>query len=129
MKQNMNELRMQQFQYEAETWKRLLEFLQAENVFLKTRLAQITKNDIQNNLLEDAEYFQNYFIEEDDTLALLRRHVAAQDTLLKRELFEDGLIIKEVIKQQKKLRKEIEQSEQRFNKLKFEFNNFLSENL
>jgi hypothetical protein len=120
---------IQQFKHETETWKRLLEFIQAENVFLKTRLAQITKADVGNQLLEQSEYFQNQFISEDELIGMLRHEVSEQGDLLTRELFEDGSIMKEVIRHQKKLRKEIEIAEQKFNKLKFEFNNYLSENL
>jgi hypothetical protein len=121
--------KIQQFKHENETWKRLLEFIQVENVFLKTRLAKIMKEDTGNQLLEQAEYFQNQFISEDEVIALLRKEVADQEDLLTREVFEDGAIIKSVIRGQKKLQKEIEIVEQKFNKLKFEFNNYLSENL
>lgn len=125
----MNHSKIQQFIHENETWKRLLEFIQAETVFLKTRLAQITKEDVNNQLLEQSEYFQNEFITEDDLIGMLRQEVAELDNWLTREVFEDGVIIKEVIKRQKKIRKEMEIAEQKFNKLKFEFNNYLSENL
>ncbi len=126
---NMTEPKIIQFQYENDTWKRLLEFIQSENVFLKNRLAAIASNDIDSDMLEEAEYFQNKFVEEDEQIVLLRSKVAAHDKLLHRELFEDGSIVKEVLRQQKKIRKQVEEAEQRFNKLKFEFNNFLSENL
>jgi hypothetical protein len=126
---NMTEPKIQQFVYENETWKRLLEFLQAENVFLKNRLAQIASEDIDSEMLEEAEYFQNHFVEEDEKITLLRSEVAAQGSLLSREVFENGLIIKEVMRQQKKMRKSMEAAEQRFNRLKFEFNDFLSDNL
>lgn len=118
-----------QFQHETESWKRLLEFLQVENVFQKTRLAQITREDVDNELLEQSEYFQNQFIREDEMISVMRHDVSEQDGWLTREVFEDGMIIKEVTRRQKKLRREIEIAEQKFNKLKFEFNNYLSENL
>lgn len=125
----MNNSKIQQFIHENETWKRLLEFVQAETVFLKTRLAQITKDDVNNQLLEQSEYFQNEFITEDELIGMLRQEVAELDNWLTREIFEDGIVLKEVTKRQKKIRKEIEIVEQKFNKLKFEFNNYLSENL
>jgi hypothetical protein len=126
---HMNYGMIHQFQHETETWKRLLEFLQAENVFLKTRLGQITKEDLDNQLLEQSEYFQNQFIREDEMIGLMRHEVSEQDSWLAREVFEDGAIVKEVTRRQKRLRREIEIAEQKFNKLKFEFNNYLSEHL
>lgn len=126
---HMNDGKIHQFQHETESWKRLLEFLQVENVFLKTRLAQITREDVDNELLEQSEYFQNQFIREDEMISVMRHDVSEQDSWLTREVFEDGAIIKEVTRRQKKLRREIEIAEQKFNKLKFEFNNYLSENL
>jgi hypothetical protein len=126
-KKHINESLIQQFRYETDTWKRLLEFIQAENVFLKTRLAQIIKEGIDQEMLEEFEYFQNYFIAEDHAINRLRQNVAKQENILNREIFEDGTVIRETLMQRKELRKEVEQSEGRFNKLKFEFNAFLSE--
>jgi hypothetical protein len=126
---NMTETKIQQYKYENDMWKRLLAFIQTENVILKTRLAQIASEEIDSDMLEEAEYFQNNFVAEDENVNLLRSSVAEQDNLLNREVFEDRAILKDVIRQQRKIRKQAEQAEQRFNKLKFEFNNFLSENL
>jgi hypothetical protein len=126
---NMTETKIQQYKYENEMWRRLLAFIQAENVILKTRLAQIASEEIDSDMLEEAEYFQNNFVDEDASMNQLRNHVSEQGNLLNREVFEDGAILKEVMRKQRKIRKEVEQAEQRFNKLKFEFNNFLSEHL
>lgn len=126
---NMSETKIQQYIYENDMWKRLLAFIQAENVLLKTRLAKIASEDIDSDMLEEAEYFQNNFVAEDENISLLRTYVADQASLLSREVFENGAILKEVVRQQRKMRKEVEQAEQRFNKLKFEFNTFFSENL
>jgi hypothetical protein len=116
-----------QFMHEVDTWKRLLEFIQGENVFLKTRLAEVTREITDAAWLEQAELFQTRFLAEDDAIALLRRDVAELEAWLKREIFEDGSIIKEVRKKHRKLRQEIEMNEQRFNRLKFEFNNRLGD--
>jgi hypothetical protein len=126
---NMTETKIQQYKYENDMWKRLLAFIQAENVILKTRLAQIASEEMDSDMLEEAEYFQNNFVGEDESINQLRNHVSEQGNLLSREVFEDGAILKEAMRQQRKIRKEVEQAEQRFNKLKFEFNNFFSESL
>lgn len=125
----MSGFNVKQFLHENETWKRLLEFLQAENVYLKTRLAQITKDDYSNGLLEQIEHYHNILISEDNTIGMLRHDVADQDKGLRKSDTENSDFLKELGKRQKKLRKEIEIAEQKFNKLKFEFNNFFSENL
>jgi hypothetical protein len=116
-----------QLQHENDTWKQLLEFFQEENVYLKNTLSNILRSEIDNNFLERAEYFQNQFLSEDQKIAILRSDVNEQNKLLLRELFEDGAIIKEVIHKHTKLRKDIEIAEKTFNKLKTEFENYLSE--
>jgi hypothetical protein len=118
---------LQQLQHENDTWKQLLEFFQEENVYLKNKLSNILRLEIDNSFLERAEYFQNEFLSEDQKIAILRSDVNEQNKLLVRELFEDGAVIKEVIYQQTKLRKDIEIAEKTFNKLKMEFESYLSE--
>ncbi len=118
-----------QLLYETDTWKRLLEFIQAENVFLKNRLALITKQDSSDRLLEAIEHYQNMFILEDNTIGMLRHDVSEQEKWIKKELEADGFPGNEAEKKHKRLRKEIEIAEQKFNNLKFEFNRFFSEKL
>lgn len=123
----MNEYSIKQYWFEFETWRRLLENIQAENVYLKNRLAQIIKEESTNDLLDDIENYHNILLTEDNNIALLRNDVASQENWLRREVFEENATIKEIMKSHKKLRKEIELFEQKFNKLKFEFNTFFSE--
>jgi hypothetical protein len=123
----MNEYSIKQFWFEFETWRRLLENIQNENVYLKNRLAQIIKEEATNELLDDIEHYHNILLIEDSNIALLRNDVASQENWLRREVFEENATIKEIMKSHKKLRKEIELFEQKFNKLKFEFNTFFSE--
>jgi predicted nucleic acid-binding Zn-ribbon protein len=125
----MQELKLKQLQYESDTWKRLLAFLKDENVHLKNRLSAVLKNDFENNSLDDMEGFQTRFIKEDEWLGLLRNEVAEVDTLLVKEIFENGRIIKKVEKKIRKLRNDIQSAERQFRKLKQEFNNYLSENI
>lgn len=124
---NKHAVAVLQFMHEADTWKRILEYIQVENVFLKTRLAEVTREIADGAWLNQAEYFQNHFVAEDQAIALLRHDVADMELLLKRELEEDGAIIKEVRKHYKKLRREMELTEQRFNRMKFEFNHYLAD--
>ncbi len=126
---NQHAVTVMQLIHEADTWKRLLEFIQVENVYLKNRLAEVTREVTDPGWLEQAEYFQNHFLAEDSAVSLLRRDVLDLESWLRREVIEDGAIIKEVRKKHKKLRADIELTEQRFSRLKFEFNHYLSDKL
>lgn len=119
---------LQQFKHESESWKRMLEFMQQENVHLKTRLAEVLRKDVHEDFLEKAEYFQSGFLHLDERIAFLRRNIYDFNKLFLTELFHDGHL-KELSLQQKRLRKEIETEEKKFAKLKGEFNNYLSESL
>jgi regulator of replication initiation timing len=125
----MPELKLKQLQYEADTWKRLLGFMMDENIHLKNRVSQILKDRFDENLLEEVEVFQSSFIKEDALIGLLRNDVAELDKLLQKEVFEDGMIIKNVESKLKKLRHNIKNAEKQFGKLKMDFNNYLSENI
>lgn len=125
----MPELKLKQLQYESDTWKRLLGFIMEENSYLKNRISEILKDKFNKNLLEKLEYFQSRLVKEDGLIVLLRNDVAELDKLLVREIFEDGKIIEEIERSLKKLRNNTLVAEKQFNKLKLEFNSFLSENL
>jgi hypothetical protein len=125
----MPELKFKQLQYEADTWKRLLGFLMEENIHLKNRLSEVLKTSFDEKLLEEAENFQSRFMREDSMISLLRNDVAEFDKLLLREVFENGQIKKEAARKVKTMRKNIENAEAQFSKLKAEFNNYLSENI
>jgi len=118
--------KLQQFKHENESWKRMLEFMQQENVHLKTRLAEVLQKDVRKDFLEKAEYFQSGFLQFDERIAFLRRDISAFNKLFLTELFHNGHL-KELQLKQKQLRKEIETEEKKFNKLKGEFNHYLSE--
>ena len=125
----MPKLKLKQLQYESDTWKRLLGFIMEENSYLKNRISEILKDKFNKNLLEELEGFQSRVVKEDGLIGLLRNDVAELDKLLEREIFEDGKIIKEIDKTLKRLRNNTLVAEKQFNKLKLEFNSFLSENL
>ena len=125
----MIEYDIKQLWYEFETWRRLLEFIQIENIYCKNRLAHITKEQTDNFHLSDIEIFQHEFLMEDNIIASLRKDVASLEAWMRREVLEESADLKDVIKGHKKLRREIEMYEQKYNKLKFEFNIFFGEKL
>lgn len=125
----MPEMKLQQLQYESNTWKRLLGFMTEENVHLKNRLSQILKEKFNADLLEEAEIFQSNFIKEDELIGLLRNDIAELDKLLEREMFEDGNSVKEVKRKLQKIRSNMEIAEKQFGTLKSGFNSYFFENI
>lgn len=118
-----------QFRHESDTWKRYLQFIQQENNHLKTRLSQVLQHDTDEQFLERAEYFQSKFIAEDDTVNMLRQDIHELDNMLSKEIPEDANTVKELQKKLKKMHKDMEIVERQFNKLKSDFNLYLTESL
>lgn len=116
--------RPEQFHHENNTWSRLLEFFKQENAFLKNRLAEVVDQRTDKEFLALAEQFQNKFILKDEYIDELRHDINAQYLQLvnSKDSLEDG----KLIKRQEKLRNEMEYFEKDFNKLKNEFNKYLS---
>jgi hypothetical protein len=125
----MPELKLKQLQYETDTWKRLLCFMQEENVYLKNRLSEVLKDRFNKDLLEEVESFQSSFIKEDELIGFLRNEVAEIDSELVKEVFVDGKINKTIEKKINQLRNNLSNAEKRFGKIKMSFNNYLSENI
>ena len=86
-------------------------------------------NPQNDEFLETAEAFQTRFLQKDEIIKLIQRDVSQLDKLLIRDTDHDGATLKEIHFRQKKYRKEIRTLESAFNKLKVQFNNFLSETL
>ena len=118
-----------QYRHETDTWKRYLHFIQQENNHLKNRLSQVLQHDTDEQFLERAEYFQNKFVAEDDTVNMLRQDIQELDHLLTKESGEDGTMLKDLQKKLKKMQKDMEIVERQFSKLKSDFNFYLAESL
>lgn len=118
-----------QFRHESDTWKRYLQFIQQENNHLKNRLAQVLQHDTDEQFLERAEYFQSKFIAEDDTVNMLRQDIHELDSFLQKENIDDAGSVKDLQKKLKKMHKDMEIVERQFNKLKSDFNLYLTESL
>lgn len=118
-----------QLQYESDSWKRVIEFIVIENAHAKNRLAEVIKTSAgEEDFMELAEFHQNYFIQQETLLALLRNDIYTFDKLLQREKFEDGALIKEIIASQKRLKLEIDKLVAEFGRAKIQFANFLEAN-
>ena len=113
-----------QFHHENKTWNRMLEFFKQENTFLKNRLSEVLDNSTDKEFLALAEHFQNRFIIKDEYIDELRHDINEQDKKLTESTA--NYIDINLIKRQEKLGNEMEYFEKDFNKLKNEFNKYLS---
>jgi hypothetical protein len=120
---------IKQFDHENDSWRRSLAYMQMENVHLKNRLGQIIKSDEHNELLDLMEFYQNFFIHEDEVITILRHDISLHDLRLKQMSNDLNLCLGKIITIQKQLRHDIELEEKKFNQLKLEFNNHFTEKL
>jgi hypothetical protein len=125
------EAKIKQLQHQSETWKRDLGFVVEENIALKNRLAEIIAGDqITPEFLERIEAYQNEFISKDEALRLIFSEIKEWDKFLVKERYLDGSEANgRLIIMQKSLSRAIEFFMNEFNRLKFDFNNYLSETL
>lgn len=114
----------EQFHHENKTWSRLLDFFKQENTFLKNRLAEVVDYSVDKEFLALAEQFQNRFILKDEYIDELRHDINSQELELIN--LNHNLIGSKLIRQQEKLRNEMEYFEKDFTELKNEFNKHLS---
>jgi hypothetical protein len=114
----------EQFLHENKTWTRLLEFFKQENYFMKNRLSEVLDHSVDKDFLALAEQFQNKFILKDEYIDELRHDINKQDQDLSSSSIQ--LPDNKLTKTQGKLRNEMDYFEKDFNKLKNEFNNYLS---
>ena len=117
------------FQNEFELWKRSLEYIRQENSYLKNQLADIVIQDISNEFLYKAEEFQNRFLIKDEMIETVQRNIYEFNNWIYDHLRQDNKDNDKYFMIQKKLRNEIEQLEQRFINLKFEFLNYIAEKI
>ena len=124
---NQNDTLPELFTHEIEGWKHTMEMVMEENSFLKNKLGNLLKmasNDPE--FLGNAEYFQNKFIKQDETIAFLRKDIEEQIRALVPIKLADSNNRTNIIRTQQQLRTDMESTETDFNNLLFEFNNFLA---
>lgn len=116
---------LRQFRYELEEWGRFLAFLKQENVFYKSRLAEIVNEADDEETIIKAENFNEDFLSQDRIIGFLIDEVKSQSKLLQKDLHADGEILNDAIRHQKKLRTDIEKTEEIFSGIKRNFSGFL----
>jgi hypothetical protein len=115
---------IRQLKYESDTWKRLLTFVQEENIHLKNHFSEILRDDFDTSNLAQAENFQTSFVRQDECIAELKKMIIAFDKLLNREVFLDGLNSKQITAAAKRIRERIKQMSKTFDRLKSDFSHF-----
>jgi hypothetical protein len=125
------EVKIRQLEHQSETWKRDLEFIKEENIALKNRVGEIISNiQVTSDFLARIEAYQDDFIAKDQALRLILWELKKWDKLLAAEQYADGEKTDgNLIALQKKLSNKIESFMNEFTKLKFDFNNYMSEKL
>jgi hypothetical protein len=124
-----NNLKLKQVSREVEGWKKILGFLEQENILQKNKLAEMLGNHHEKNgdLLEIAEQYQHQFIQQDQVFRLMRYDIAELEKLEEGKKSDNGEL-KKTSHRQKNLREGIKTSEINFERLKSGFNNFLGAN-
>ena len=109
---------------ERASWLKTLEHNREENVFMKNCLAIIIRDSSDAKMLEQAEYYQNLFVNKDVTISLLKYDIAAQTGLANQENEITGHISR-MLKKQCKLRTDMLKMDIEFRRLDMLFNDYM----
>lgn len=123
----MSKSKIRQLEYESDTWKRQIAFMADENIHMKARLVEILRARELIPSLVVAEAFQNEFIGQDSVMVILKNSIAKFDRLLKREIYEDGMLINAVFAKHKHLEHDLFIARMKFDDLKNRFNKHILE--
>ena len=122
----MQDLFTKQLIFEIEFWKRILDAMENEIVFMKGRMSQILKEYPDNSLLNAIEQYLNSLLVQDKLIQIFRNDLEKQSVQLKK-MDKDTKQLKDKLKQHKKFRKEIETTRLQFEKMSAEFYAFFCE--
>lgn len=120
------DLIIQHFIHEIATWERLVDFLTLENVFFKTRLAELVNDSSDEHMLVIAEKFQDEFLAHDGVLSFLAAELKQQNELLSKSQKGNGRGYEAMIKSQEKVRTDMQKAEELFTQLKSRFSDYLT---
>ncbi|MEO8582805.1 MAG: hypothetical protein ABI415_03350 [Flavitalea sp.] len=121
-------LRIAQWQYESDGWKRALEFIQFENIYSKNNLAELIKNrNGQIDQLVAVESHLEWFVQQEILITILRSDIKDFKWLLEKELLKNGSPEKNATSDYKRIYKEIEKIKEAHRGQKSRFDKFLIE--
>ncbi|HTN47631.1 MAG TPA: hypothetical protein VL098_14875 [Flavipsychrobacter sp.] len=110
-------LKLENTRYEIASWLRMLDYQQQEIIDMKTRIADVIKGKVGQQILEELEEFQNIFLAKDTVIAFFKRDIVRLNEELQR-----GSILPMTLHI---IREDIPKMEQEFNILKRAFNDFI----
>ena len=126
----MSQAKVEQIQYEIDTWKRLLTFMMDENIWLKNRLVEILKKELGRTNLTSIEAFHNSFIREDDMISVLRNDISEFSKLFKPEqIVKESTLLAEADNKLENIRRHVSLLEKDFSRLKLDFNKYLLQHI
>jgi ABC-type multidrug transport system ATPase subunit len=121
---NSRSILISQASDEVKLLKRVILYLQQENVTQKGKLVEILKNQNGDlNFLEQVENYQNQFLQQDETFRLFWTDLSR---LEKSFGHSENMPWKTLCRQQEELKREIELLDKNYFKLKKDFDNFSS---
>jgi hypothetical protein len=120
----MPHTKLSQLKWENESWLRVINFLEQENVFLKNRLALAIKG-IESEHMADIEQFQTMFLNHDTLFSILAQDIANHKKALANAQKEITKLSQASL-QQKKLRRDIDKLEKEFCSLRNKFNSYMA---
>lgn len=116
---------LQQCIFESNQWARLLSFLKQENAYCKSRLAEVVATIEGDGNLIEAEEFNDQFLSQDSMIDFLANEIKKHNKLLEKELYMHAESLKELIKNQRILNRNIQNAEDIFSKTKRSFTVYL----
>ena len=125
----MIDLKLKQIEHEIETWKRMLLYMQEENIHLKNRLSEVLKDRFDNKMLEVVEVFQSRFIMLDDLVSSLKKEIAAVEETFYPKTNSAESVAHTSEKSITAIRNDLEVAEKMFAGIKTAFNHYLLENI
>ena len=112
---------------ESEEWDRLLSFLKLENVFSKSRLAEIVASIDDEDELAKAEKFNDEFLSEDEIIGFLESELKKHRRSLDRNRHHDEEALKQLTRSQRKLRMDIRRAEEIIIITKRDFSDYIAD--
>ncbi len=112
----------EQYLHECAAWLRLLDFFKQENSYLKTRLSVVVDHKTDRDFLNKAEHYQNLFILKDEFINEIAKDAKMHEEKLKQASHGRRAGEEKLVRQQRKLRNEVEHLEKEFTKMKNDFN-------
>jgi len=112
---------------ESEEWDRLLNFMKQENVFCKSRLAEIVASIEDEDELANAEKFNDEFLSEDEIIVFLESELKKHRKSLDKVKYLDEELINQLTRHQRKLRTDIRRAEEIIIITRRDFSDYISE--